>query len=588
MKTLILTFSFLAFAFLTMSETEAQTTTTSETANNQILLNNAKLEREALEKKQGPQPVQEMRVLGTQKNINSASTNLTDQDKQLSENYIHQGKANQIITEQCAGDMRAVCSGNEGKHKFMGMDPNMVKALSQAYTMIGMMAGDSMGAISKGEGALKKETEAASKDLKPGEKPEAVDKKANDYCKYIPTVTEGLATATQMAASKELSGEQYGNGDTSQKDSLLKAAKSHDSRAKMAQIQAAGWWGGAACYGVNAATGNFATDKNLILKLGAASLLGAFYQNEVAANKEYAEKTRKIANSLPGKGDCNPITDKLCYCSQPSTENDPTYCLPTLHKKALAQNSYRVACTDDKMKLDPQCTCENTNSCFDSALERQSQGVLELGGIGFSNSPFTGIRSLARGELVGGTINGQSFQRTAAIAKKALQEVSSKIPLSGPISAEQKKLIDAMMSKGLPSNVATLMAQNPPSAQATNSAMAKFNGAASGTLESASTTGGGSRGSNILDFSGGNGLGTGGAKAKDDGGNDDLLAKLKGSTGAKGAINPKILHFAEKAQNMANQAGQIRKDEGAQLFDIISMRYQTSGRRLLQVDTNNN
>ena len=89
MKTLILTFSALAFAFLFMSETEAQTTTTSETANNQILLNNAKLEREALEKKQGPQPVQEMRVLGTQKNSNSASTNLTDQDKQLSENYIH-------------------------------------------------------------------------------------------------------------------------------------------------------------------------------------------------------------------------------------------------------------------------------------------------------------------------------------------------------------------------------------------------------------------------------------------------------------------------------------------------------------------
>lgn len=65
--------------------------------------------------------------------------------------------------------------------------------------------------------------------------------------------TEGVATAVQMAKSNELKAEEIGNGETAQKDAFLKAAKSHDSRAKMAQIQAAGWFGGAGCYAVNAA-----------------------------------------------------------------------------------------------------------------------------------------------------------------------------------------------------------------------------------------------------------------------------------------------------------------------------------------------
>lgn len=553
--------------------------TTSETSTNQLLLDNAKKSREALEKKNANEPVQQIRVFDGQKT--SAQLNLTDQEKQLSENYLHQGKANEIIKANCTGDMASVCNGNEGKHKFMGMDPNMVKAVAQGYAMFSALAGDSFGSISKGEGKIKEETEKAQEAAKQsGGQAEKVDKKANDYCKYIPTVTEGVATAVQMAKTTALNAEEIGNGETAQKDALLKAAKSHDSRAKMAQIQAVGWWGGAACYAVNASMGNFATDTNLVVKMGAATLLGAFYQNEVSANKEYAEKTRAIANQLPGKGDCNPITDNTCYCSQPSTENDPTYCMKGLHAKALAANSYRVACTTNELKIDPTCTCEKSGTCFDNLLEMQGEGTLQLGGLAYSNSPFAPIRSLARGELVGGTVNGLAYARTSALAKKGLQEAMSKLQLPNqPLTKDQKGLVDAMVSQGLPANVATLMAQNPPSAAATNAAMGKFSGASGLKLASV-----GPAKSNIVDFSGGNGLtnrNTG--KASDDGANE-LLAKLK--PGAKGAPNSKILEFAQRAEARAQASGQIQKDS-TPLFEIISMRYQTSGRRLLQVDPSN-
>jgi hypothetical protein len=350
----------------------------------------------------------------------------------------------------------------------------------------------------------------------------------------------------------------------------------------MAQIQAAGWFGGAACYGVNAATGQFAADKNLIIKLGAATLLGAFYQSEVSANKEYADKTRAIANQLPSKGDCNPITDNVCYCSQPSTENDPTYCMKDLHKKNIATTSYRVACTDANLKIDAQCTCEKTNTCFETYLENQSEGALNLSGIGFGNSPFVGIRALARGELIGGSLNNSSYDKTAAIAKKTLSELASKLPPdSYNLTKDQKAIADSMMLKGIPANVAHMMAANPPSAGAVSAAMAKIGGGVSGIQE----VGSASRPSNVLDFSGGNGLGYKGNSPKNSGGDDDILAKIKG--GGKGAINAKVLEFAQKAENQARQGGQIRKGNDTPLFDIISMRYQTSGRRLLEVEPAN-
>lgn len=554
-------------------------TTATETSNNALLLENAKASREQVEKKNANKPVQEIRALGPgQNNINT--TNLTDQELQLSQQYLHQGLSNDVMKQNCTGDMASVCNGNEGKHKFMGMDPNMVKAVAQAYAMFGAIAGDSLGSISKGDKAMQADKKAAEEAKAKGESPDKVDSKANDYCKFIPTATEGIATAMQAIKTKEL-GEDIGNGDTAQKDYLLKAAKSHDSRAKMAQIQAAGWWGGAACYATNAGLGNFAWDKNLLIKMGAATLLGAFYQSEVSANKEYAEKTRKIADMLPNKGDCNPITDNLCYCSQPSTENDPTYCAKGLHKKSLAASSYRVACTTDTLAIDPSCNCEKTNTCFDNYLEVQSEGALELGGLGYSSSPYKSIRSLARGELVGGTLNSSSYDSTMAIAKKGLRELASKIPLdNSPLTKDQKGIADAIASKGVPASVAALMAQNQPSSSATNAAMAKLQGSSGAGLKLASVA---PRGSNIVDFSGGNGLGTAGRKNEGGNGAEDILAKLKPGA-AKAAPNSKILEFAQKAEARAQQANQIRKDNNTPLFEIISMRYQTSGRRLLEVD----
>ncbi|MDD4973217.1 MAG: hypothetical protein PHY93_02650 [Bacteriovorax sp.] len=574
MKYLIL-FTML-FTHFTGFAADATNATSSETALNQTLLDNGAAAQKLLEASSANKAPTTIKILSNKgsSSTTSSTSNLTDQDKQLSENYVDQGAANRILAEKCVGEMAQACAGTEVDHKVMGMSPGLIKAAAQAYASFGVMS-DSILTLSRPSA---KATETKATDTKTAEAKDTETKtdnskdKPTDYCKYIPAATEAISAFAQKNTVAGLNN----GGETSQKEVLLKAAKSHDGRAEQAQIQAVGWYGGAACYAANAAFGNFATDTSLLVKLGAATLLGTFYQAEVAANKGYAQKTRDIANSLPSKGDCNPVTQNDCYCAEAENENNPTYCQAQIAKKAAASAFTRVACTDSKMQIDPSCACEKTNNCFDKFLENSGAAELQLG-MGYSNSPFKSIASLAHGKLEAGTLSSQAYAGTAAIAKKALNDLASKVQANNnPLTPAQKAVADAIASKGIPSNIARLMAQNSPPQSAVDKSMAKVGGLGSYQVANYS-----SGRSNVLDFSGGDGLGIGGKKG-DKKGNaaDDFLGKLNPKAAAS---NSKVLEFAQKAQA---QASQITKSDKP-IFEIISIRYQTSGRRLLQLDSNN-
>lgn len=575
MKNLIL-FIFLSLPLSLPTHLLAETAT--EGMINQTLLNNAANTTSA------PQ----VQIFGSGGSNSGANTstgnaNLSDQEKQLSENFVDQAGANKIIKEKCAGDMKEACSGYDVGGQ------GLMKAAAQAYASFGAMS-DSFLPLSAGNGkwvgtdANRKANKEAEEAKKPEEnadaskKPEGTDatkkEKPADYCKYIPAATEAISVFTQKNTVQNLNN----GGETSQKEQLLKAAKSHDGRAEQAQIQTVGWYGGAACYAINMMAGNFATDKNAIIKLIAAAFLGTVYQKEVDANKGYAQKTRDIANSLPSKGNCNPVTENECYCSTPEYENDPTYCKVQIAKRNMPSTFTRVACTNSQMQIDAACACEKSNSCFEKFLENQGAASLQIG-MGYGSSPFKSVVSLAHGRLEGGTLNGSAYAGTLAIAKKGINELISKIPgNNNPLTPNQKAIADAFAANGIPASASRLMAQNPPPSSAINSAMAKASSLSSNPPAYQLASFGKN---NVLDFSGGNGLGISGRKNEKRGGVDDILGKMNAGKGA--ASSSKILEFAQKAQATASQ---ITKSDRP-IFEIISIRYQTSGRRLLQVDTNN-
>jgi hypothetical protein len=581
---------------LVTSTLKAQDVGQPENDRNKILYNNAAKSQEYL--KQSGKYQEPAKVFGGGQNttIDESKLNLTDQEKQLKDNFYDVAGANKIIKEKCVGEMEQACAGEEVKHKTMGMDPTMIKLAGQAYATIGAMGGDSLFPLKKGSGEWmngdkKPEGAAGGANGSTGssggsstpstEAPKAdagkpKEENTTDYCKYIPVATETFATFAQKATTTQLSS---GSGTPSQKDQLLKAAKSHDSRANQAQIQAVGWFGGAACYAQGMVRGEFAMSTGAVVKLGASAFLGAFYQGEVSANKEYARKTREIAESLPGKGDCNPITQNTCYCKTPEYANDPVFC-KNAAQQAAGTNFLRVACTNDKLELDPSCACEKSGTCFDKVMSNGQSVDLNAGGFGFANSPYKMVSSLTKGKLENGMVNGTAAAQAAAIAKKALQDIAGKIPQNNsPINPKNKALYDALLSKGIPPSIARTMAENQPPAGASNNGLAKVqgNGVFSGFNDG---DGGGKSGGRVVDFSGGAGLGIGGKKASENKNEmGDFMSKLgKGKEG--NLANGKVLEFAQRAQA---QASQISKSDRA-LFEIISLRYQISGRRLLQID----
>ena len=553
-----------------------------ETNLNKQLMQNSALSDKYLQQS-GAQPTR----LSTGSSISGGSNNnlnLTDQDKQLSENYVDQAAANKIINDKCSGDMQAICQGQAGKHKFMGMDSNMVGMVAKAYGMFSGLAGSKWTVKSDTPDASKTpgDTNPGEAQKTPGDSAKAGGDKKNeedDWCKYIPAATETLATFSQQQGQQAMT--QTQTAATAQKDTLLKAAQSHEDRAKTAKIQMYGWYGGAACYGAKAAVPpGLVINTSLVVKIGAAGFLGAFYQNEVAANEDYAKQVRAIADALPGKGDCNPVTQNACYCANADHKSDAEYnqyCNPNATPGAapIAANSYRVACTDNTMKLDPACSCVKTNTCMDTYLATQdTTNALGLGtGAG---SPLRDIKALTRGELVGGNLSGNVSGTTKAIADKAMREIASKLPASNPLNPAQKGFADKLMANGVPAEIARTMALQDIK-PGSDKGLAAFSGGLNNSDSNYASRG------RVVDFSGGHGIG---GPGKIDKKNDDFLAKLTANNKTPGA-NSKLLEFAAKAEEEARKKGQIGKSDRP-LFEIISNRYQESGRRLLEIDSPRN
>jgi hypothetical protein len=571
MKTLKLITIIFAINFGSLWAADSSVTTTNantiqnETNNNKVLYNNAEA-TSGTAKDNGY-----LKVLGSESGGATKEMNLTDEQKQLSESFVHQGLANRKILEACSGEKnQAMCAGNDPE----ASKKALVQGISKAYAMFSGMMDDKFLGLkkkvdpkdAKTNTETKPETDAKTAD---GKKTEgAKEESQTDYCKYIPMATETISMFMQQSNAQLLQTPSSG-GETAQKESILKAAKSHEERAKGSKIQATGWGGTAACYGVMAATGT-TVNTGLVVKMGAAAFLGAFYYKDAEENEEYAKKTRAIANTLPGKGDCNPITQKACYCSQPETQNDPTYCAAELHKKAMAQGSTRVSCVDSNLKADPNCNCERSNNCFEKFM--LGQDVNNELGFAMTNGQFSPVKKLTNGEATGGVLSGATYGQYNAIAKKKLNDFANSIPGPASLSPNERKLAAIYQNAGIPGTIAAHMASaNVPQA-AINNAMAKVGGLTS-NAPIANIESGNNR---VVEFSGGSGLMP---KGKSKNGGEDfsnLLGAKKGAT-----ANNKVIEFAvQKAQAQS----QISKSDNRSIFEIISNRYLNSAAERLDLE----
>lgn len=508
---------------------------------------------------------------------------LTDAETVLSQEYVHKGLTDRIYRAECAGDNLSICEGQEKfGDKTFGVDPAMMGMLAKGYAVIvGFTAGDFKKAVKapKGDAAVVKPAaegaQATEATGKAADADKADDDKVSDYCRYIPMGVEMMAFMKQNMAQDNIMQMSSSSG-TAQKDSLLKAAKSHDERAKQAKIQFAGWGATAACYTAYGFMG-IQRDKMYFVKLAGSVLFTAYYNAEIGRHEGYAKTVKGIADKIPGKGDCNPVTDTLCYCSEESTKNDLDFCLPQIrnrHINKLAE--FNTPCINDKGQTDLACKCLDEDRCFDKKLESN------LVGLGFTPLDMKGIRpaqELARGSLSSGSLN-TARQTNAAINNRLKRDLGTELNKAASqlnLTAEQQSDANKITALGVPSPLARMLSASPMTDGA-RERLAEMKAGANSARATAYKAP--LRSNQALRRSGGSGLSNKQAEESNDNQFSDIFNKLNKGDNKREAASDNVLIFAERAEQQA----QISRSQDKFLFDIISNRYRLSAWNRFEFD----
>ncbi|MBL6990928.1 MAG: hypothetical protein ISR65_14175 [Bacteriovoracaceae bacterium] len=489
----------------------------------------------------------------------TAPGGLTDQEKYISEEYIHEGLNYRKFEEECGGDAkkRALCKGRDGKASTAGM----VNALAKAYTMI---IGTTSSTI-----AMPKKADASKGDAGKADQ----DNEMNDYCKHIATLTEAVGAFKQMSAQENIDSVPLGK-DTAQRETLHRAARSHKARSDVSKIQASGWGGTTACYtgmiAYSAATGPagaaMTTAKSVGLKLAAAGLLTGFYYKEIGRHKGYADKVLEIADKLPHKGDCNPATERDCYCLQPETMNDPQYCLEQIYARQPIVGKILTTCIDKQMEEDPECKCAGNDDCYD---QEYMSTIRKLNfGNSFNQGLGTAVKDLSNGQVLGNNdVISRNTSNQMARGKKALKKYDKLFDKGVTLTAKQEEEAKALSLHGIPHNMARAIASKPMSAAAKKIASGIRQSKSGKRYRYRSST---KRPKKIAY------AGSRGRRKRYQRSSAKLPQFGKQKVGKK--LSGNVIRFAEQAQRSA----QINKNKDRSIFKIISRRYQVSGRSRLQ------
>lgn len=506
------------------------------------------------------------------------TTNLTDAEKVLSESYVHEGMAQRIYQEECSGDNRALCQGQDPSNRGM-----MIQMLARAYGMVvGAMGGKMTrrpSSDSSSGGGSEPTGDGGNGGTEGGEgtaqnESSEKDKEMNDYCRFIAIGTEAFAMFQQEFAQSGLSKLPH-NADTAQRDSLLKAAVSHEERAKQAKFQTMGWGATAACYWSMLAFAQ--VDWQLGLKIGGSTLLAVFFHQEIGRQEGYAEKIRALADKMPGKGDCNPITERLCYCAQPETMNDPDFCLNEMRQRHISENTFmNTTCIDGQAKADPECRCLDSDSCFDRRIENSLRGV------GFGNMELQGIRpiqEMSRGSLSEGTLANTGRQVSALNNRLARSPEIKDLMSSRNLTPEQRKQIESLNASGVNPTLSRLMAYSPPTAASPENINRFSDMNEEPNLNGTNVVNAAQSSLGSTQFRGGHGLSD--SYYQNNNSNDPIAGvfdRFKKGEEREPASN--VLTFAERAERNA----QITRRPDTPIFDIISNRYRLSAWTRLPMD----
>ncbi len=472
---------------------------------------------------------------------------LTDQEKIITDTFIHEGKVSRDYLDACIGN-EDLCVGNDPDRSRNAI----LNAASKAYALIMTVAGGKVSMVG------------------------AKDGEVSDYCKYIATLTESVATFKEQSdvASLKNSSLIETQNIIEQKESLYQASRVYDIKSDVGKIQAYGWGATASCYtgmvGYSAITGGGAgawgTTKSVGLKLSAAALLSWFFYDQSERQKEYAEEVKVIAEKLPSVGNCNPITEVDCYCAQEETKNDTKYCKFTTYNRVSVTNSIITACVDDMLKNDPECNCLKTNTCYSQKFMNQVK-TLDFGS-GITGDVAKAVTSLSNGGIKTGQVLAEGTPLTyAANSKTLLKKYDNKIKPPSYLMANQLKDATNLELAGISPNLSKYLSTIPHNSQSLRAKKRLAGMFSNSKLSKNMASGKSSSYGEVVYFNQG-------SSNKNKSKRSFKIPKLKKKSRAPSG---EVINFNIKAHRKA----QITRVKDAHLFHIISRRYSTRSVELM-------
>ena len=418
---------------------------------------------------------------------------LSLEDEQGSEKYIHQGLAQK--------DYAQLCKKNENKYKDICTEDQaafsngfgktlevLLPALTKAYALFNTLGGggnfDGKVLNDKGQQQFKQTNSDGTSSTYHADEAKSPDDKAHteeksDYCGYIALVSEAASTAYMLVANEKTE-QNY----TSEKPEARQAASfyalsdNHKDMAKAAEVQGGVWAATAGCYAIYLSQAAYQGDWKVYAKLGASVFISGFYFKKAKAHKGRAKLLTEMAKDLPQAGDCNPFTQTTCFCNEESSfavdpGNFNRFCVPELLAQRN-QNNDSFVCLDQNGKADVSCACKGSNSCIDRRL---SVAGIDIGlGPTVMKNPISAIDPLRNGFGTGNV--AAAANRNLALAKKALN--TFKPTKAIPLNDTQKGIAKQFNLDGIPKAASAMMSKAKSNKSALPRSLSSFGGSTQG------------------------------------------------------------------------------------------------------------
>lgn len=489
----------------------------------------------------------------------SETTQLTDQQADEAQTFVHQGLRDKALKEGCKDKLLKDCDPNYPNQMgvLLGGIENQI---GMFYAMIFGLGGSMFG----GGGS------SGTTATPPAAPVEGAKTPQKDYCIYIPIAYEAISFAMQMGGQKRA--EQDTANLDPQLAALAQLKEAHRTRKKTATMQSAVYGTTTACYGALLMMGPVQGGNMVYVKMGAAAALTALFMMKAKKHGQAANKVQEVIDSLPKAGTCNPWTGTACFCSEKTSAKlypgqFQEVCV--LNKGNFAGGKDNFGCAaqvNGKVTLDANCGCKKTNTCLSSKISfgRSSLGL----GANFVNDANKGLQLLDPSQFDEAKLNAFS-SNMATKANSIKPKGNIAVPKLNP---RQKALADEM-SNVAPASVAAMAATMNP-------ASPPVGGLMSGSTASALDRLPPSLKKDMKDFEVSGGYRNSGASSP-----TSAAAEPGFSIPGMGAPQEpqggvQIEEFAARAVSQAD----VRNTPDVAIFDIISNRYRSSAWKRLDTE----